>query len=153
MEKKIQVPEGMLKAGIEAWRMDLPLSTFPSVTAANTTQMILEAALRWLSRNPILPTVEQACVLRRFSLSVDQSYNARETTAAACMGVAVEWQLIMFLAPEPEVPEAIKDLLENHDAVHYGFTSDTAKKAILEAYRRGQNSVRDVAAPWNRGVK
>ena len=58
MEKKIVVPEGMLSAVTEV----LPLHVRVQLSAMMGfpgVQRMLEAALRWLSENPILPTVAQ----------------------------------------------------------------------------------------------
>ncbi len=50
-----------------------------------------------------------------------------------------------FLAPEPEVPEAIKDLLTMSDSLH--------NEHVLEAYRRGMADGRDKDTPFERGVR
>lgn len=63
---------------------------------------------------------------------------------------ATEWQRRMFLAPEQEVPEALKDLLIEDENYVPPQTVDTSKgmwlrtfnQIVIEAYRRGQkNSV------------
>ena len=55
---------------------------------------------------------------------------------------AIEWQRQMYLAPEPEVPEEISDLLYRHPK---GFSDnfigmDQADENTREAYRRGKES-------------
>lgn len=130
-DKKIVVPQGMRKAVINA-----------GVFA--TTDEQLEAALCWLSENPIVPTMAQ--------------YDAigDEMTRAGYQftpwNFAIAWQRRMFLAPEPMVPEAVKDLLcpdlgretftgEVYQASHWLSTNDAeVNRRILEAFRRGQAS-------------
>ncbi len=56
----------------------------------------------------------------------------------------VEWQRRIFLAPEPEIPEEIKDLLSPTDpitgvALLTGLT-EHGKSVIIEAYRRGKEA-------------
>ncbi len=111
MEKRYVIPEGMLKAALDAQQMRCD----PVISKVG-----LEAAIRWLAENPIVPDRETADRL------------------IACRGIHseadpfAEWQRRMFLAPEPEVPEAIKDLLTMSDSPH--------NEHVLEAYRRGKAS-------------
>ena len=56
MSKKIVVPEGMLKAAIEARYNGKPT---PNLIHVDQVRVIVEAALLWLSDNPIVPTDEQ----------------------------------------------------------------------------------------------
>jgi hypothetical protein len=47
----------------------------------------------------------------------------------------------MFLAPDPEVPMEIEDiLLDGADFVHGQKHADEANKNVIEAFRRGQKS-------------
>jgi hypothetical protein len=121
MEKKYVVPEGMLQCAVEAMK-EPGGSKFRSTEQWAATG--LEAAIRWLAENPIVPTKEQIDQIDYF---LDGEPNFVESHA-------VEWQRRMFLAPEPEAPDAVKDL---YDEAPPG---GTAQKAIIEAYRRGQNS-------------
>lgn len=122
MSKRIVVPEGMLKVALDSWsvsgRVQLHPNTIASIGAS------LEAALLWLSENPIVPTEEQWKAMNNERQWPD-SVGRRQWLVA-------EWQRRMFLAPEPEVPEEIADLL-------VGVHPDVAPIA-LEAYRRGQRS-------------
>ena len=118
MQKKIIVPEGMKKAFHDALFHTLEVDE----------DNALEAAFRWLSENPIVPTHDQ----------IDEMQIACDLPAFAHHGferICEEWQRRMFLAPIPEVLEAIRDLYENN-----GPNSPRWKAAILEAYRRGQES-------------
>lgn len=121
-EKRYIVPEGMLKAGIVgAGRCVAPV------------ERILEAALRWLSENPIEATYQdwqQFCV---------------EHPRAGVEPFPAWWQRRMVLAPEPEVPEAVKDLLYDPTV---GPTKIGRNDAIFEAFRRGQN-FRHNTDRWN----
>jgi hypothetical protein len=80
-EHRTVVPKGMFQAAKESFWMKTP----ESLEAA------LEAALRWLSENPIMPTREQA------SYMYDGHRGAHDETVQFCM---TEWQRRMFLAPE-----------------------------------------------------
>ena len=131
-EKRYVVPEQMRLAVAQAVHLECGRVDYhPQIRVA------LEAAVRWLAENPVLPTDEQ--IRELFSLTnhkVDcASYRERE----------YEWQRRMFLAPEPEVPEAVKDLLwdsANLVAKNVGIFGDVpvqVDKNIIEAYRRGRN--------------
>ena len=93
-ESKIVVPEKMLKAASAAMRGPITnLSDF------------LEAALRWLSENPIVPTREQ---MRSISDAVNREFADADTEMIECMeDLCIEWQRRMFLAPE--VPDGCVD--------------------------------------------
>lgn len=98
-EKKYIVPEGMLKAVEGRYRMVYSSGFNPPVVRAN-----LEAALRWLSENPIVPTDQQ-------EMEIYKKYISTVSDKAYPIYLLKEWQRRMFLAPEPEVPEAVKDIL------------------------------------------
>lgn len=125
-EKKIVVPEGMLVSALAhyqnvsraAWSDDM----------YKVVRGTLEASLRWLSENPIVPTDEQWRTLNEERQWPDNSNRRRRSV--------IEWQRRMFLAPEPEIPEAIKDLLE----WDCDWGSNYLKDYILEAFRRGQKA-------------
>jgi hypothetical protein len=115
--KNYIVPQGMLQAAKDASDGIDPEGYFlhgPMV-----------AAIKWLSNNPIRPTVDQVKDIGRILAKDKDKY---ETSS----DFAVEWQRRMFLAPEPKVPQAIKDL--------YVHGLHDFKAAILEAYNRGRNS-------------
>lgn len=120
IEKKIVVPGGMLDAA-------LPFCD-------NQMHSALEAALRWLSENPIAPNDEQVgrmwCAKNKLPF---------EGTDWVRWG-ASEWQRRMFLAPEPEVPEAVKNLLWDEEVCDAASPRWKINEQIIEAYRRGQQS-------------
>ena len=82
----IKIPEGMLKAAENA-----ALSGMPMPRGGSLLPKILEAALRWLSENPIVPTDEQ----------IHDMYS-RECEAGISFTLVArfiaEWQRRMFLA-------------------------------------------------------
>lgn len=116
-EKKYVVPEGMLKAAEKRLKTCYGLADF--------AQMILEIAIRWLAENPIVPTLEQVEKISSVVMKSD-----RRGTA----DYYVEFQRIMFLAPEPDPDEPIKDLLGKAMA----YTADCLSERVREAYRRGK---------------
>lgn len=102
-EKRIVVPDGMLKAATEqAGYLYGDLTVFVN---GMTLDGVLAAALRWLSEHPMVPTI--ADIARLHS-------ECRLTTAQRNdfldQAVIVEWQRRMFFAPEPEVPQEAIDV-------------------------------------------
>jgi hypothetical protein len=127
-EKKIVVPTGMLKAAMN--------SIQPSVLVG-TISVSLKAALLWLSENPPVPTFR----------TVDECGSAGMCSADGLDGEfcrtkdVIEWQRLMFVAPEPEVLEEIKDLMlsqQSHPKLE-GF-KDELNLRMIEAFRRGQKA-------------
>lgn len=121
-EKKIKVPEGMLKAAREATRQWL------------LTEVALEAALRWLSENPIVPTDEQYSDLSAELVKYNYSLPSMKFAA-------IEWQRRMFLASEPEIPEEVRDF-HAWAEVYFGSHPEleNIKDNFMKAYRRGKES-------------
>ena len=90
-EERFIVPEGMLKAAIDA----------SGITNHITIAKAVKAVLGWLSKNPIVPTEEQATAL---FASIEHPVGATgEGWGKVASDIAVEWQRRCFLAPEPEV--------------------------------------------------
>lgn len=125
-EKKYLVPEGMLEAFLHEENHD------GTKWDDEVLNAMLAAALRWLAENPIVPTDEQIRAL--------WSEVCKSTPGSYKHGL-VEWQRRMFLAAEPEIPEAVKDLMWERVGFA-GFTNDreSYNDNILEAYRRGRIS-------------
>jgi len=101
-EKRYKVPDGMLEAAVEAWRMpgfDGFDDGLPHVAATNTTRMILEAALRWLAEHPVVPTDEQMYKLLGSSMVATDRF--------AVEHALIRWQRQMFIAPPEPEPEPI----------------------------------------------
>lgn len=138
---KIKVPDGMSRAAIraasQAWDagdLKIVYPPYPNEPFYNHSTVILEAALLWLSENPIAPTDKQF-----FDLSSDVG-----DVRMRC----VEWQRRMFLAPEPEIPEAIAYLWwsecetqrtpdENSVSVH---ARKLHNRQLIEAFRAGEKA-------------
>ena len=96
-EKRYVVPAGMLRVAMEHINMAMP----ESVSQSYHVKQGLEAAVRWLAENPVLPTVDQVRSISAESIGVGYARDVQ---------VCAEWQRRMFLAPAPEIPEEIKDL-------------------------------------------
>jgi len=91
-DPKINVPEGMLEAA--------HVCCDEQVISRSVCPFILEAALRWLAENPIVPTAWQYHNEMDFDSDPEDIGDPRYKTACALIA---EWQRRMFLAPEPEV--------------------------------------------------
>jgi hypothetical protein len=110
-EKKIVVPDGMLKAVNAEWRRGVQLLG------------LLEAALRWLSEHPVVPTDDESRTLLHFLRHRAHA----ETTAndiSLTQRIVNEWQRIMFRAERREMHPILKEWLA--DAESKGV--DTATK-------------------------
>jgi len=141
-EPKYKVPDGMLEAARMVHRGPAIFTVSPT-----TVREIVEAALRWLAENPIVPTEQQERALDdAWMRSKRDTLDMAHKFAHASAFGAVEWQRRMFLAPEPEVlkvPEKIKDLLLTVEDCMYGSAQtleNEIRGKIIEAYRRGQQS-------------
>lgn len=120
-DTKYVVPEEGLKvAQREALGADFPTLDFMRLGIA--------AFIRWQSENLIVPSHEQ--VIHLCEIFANRSVISYCDSVRA---VAIEWLRIMYLAPEPEVPKEIKDLL----------CGGNIKTLITEAYRRGKQSKGD----------
>jgi hypothetical protein len=128
-EKRYVVPDGMFMESMLAVWASKPngkpdISERVSAEIEAEFKTAITAAIRWLAENPITPTREQCQSMYASSNHPNGSW--QETKL-----IALEWQRRMFLAPEPEVPESIRDLYESSSSQRW-------KEAILDAYRRGQ---------------
>lgn len=136
-EKKIVIPEGMLAAAIKGG----------SAQTSGQQCIVrdgLEAALRWLSENPLCldgsidADIQDSLVNMR---GIDRSIITRELIAC----ILTLGQSRMFLAPEPEVPQEITDLLCDRSGGGQAVTSmedaqNSVDARIVEAFRRGQKA-------------
>ena len=141
MDGKILIPEGMLKAATA--HVDMKTQTGDAVF--HNIKTGLEAALLWLSKNPIVPTYEQIESLLKICV---QNVPGKNGMTLYQKEFCKEWQRIMFLSPDPEVPEEIKDLLYceqdrigiHGDPVHASKLIWESDRRAIEAYHRGQRS-------------
>lgn len=122
---KITVPPEMLKAAKDAWMICADYPCDPE-RFRSTVLPVLEASLRWLSENPIVPSVSECQKMQSYLHDITADHGPQPLIA--------EWQRRMFLTPE--VPEEIADLLTSIDVIQK--ENRWAYDAILEAYRRGQ---------------
>ena len=93
MKIKIVVPKGMLEAAASA--------TF--LNEENGLEKVIEAALRWLSEHPIMPSTEQLLRMSRQYIDAKRS-EIDEEMILFIKHLVCAWQCRMFLAPKPEVP-------------------------------------------------
>ena len=132
-EKKCIVPKGMLEAARTGWR-------FTVLDPVDDLEKCLEAALCWLSENPIVPTEDAA-------REIGKKFSNQPSSIDFVRQVCTEFQRYMFIAPEPEVPEEIQDLLYV-DAVTFKLPNGNSflgsmashNEAVIEAYRRGKKA-------------
>ena len=126
-EKKYVVPQGMLDAAYQYC---------PASFAMPAVRSMLESSLRWLSENPVVPTVEESKELWRTSGAAVELTESKRASI-----YATEWQRRMFLVEEDRVPEEIKDMLLGiSEELNPTVTGNEHNAAVIEAYRRGQKS-------------
>ena len=143
MENKIVVPEGMFEAGYKAACLVTNKSANSAVTMA-----VIEAALSHLKENPMVPTEVQGEQIYAGACAFSDRYGKYKVTAAGYVQfICEEWQRRMFLAPEPEVPKEIADLMISVEGVAAAGPAQSIAAAVkelnaktIEAYRRGRNS-------------
>jgi hypothetical protein len=126
---KVTVPEGIQTAFDDA------------LDAGFSTDAALEAALRELAKNPIVPSADEVERMHLYG-GLD---NGAVTEVRQIQNYIREWQCRMFLAPCPEVSGPITTEEKRALAGIYLDSSDvytprdTEQNAwVLEAYRRGQ---------------
>lgn len=90
---KIAIPEGMLKAAMDAGD--------PSSLLIIPHRRMLEAAVRWLSENPIVPTDDQMLKLYEDMSVINDGHFTFRTV--------VEWQRRMFVVQESEIRKFVID--------------------------------------------
>ena len=107
MEKKIVIPEGMLTAAWQA--VSSKMKTYipgHGPGELHIARIAVEASLRWLLDNPIVPTKEQLRSLAKECVKLSNSLNGYN----GWIWMITEWQRRMLLAPGPDVPEAVSKL-------------------------------------------
>jgi hypothetical protein len=130
---KYLVPDGMKQAAALAWRQTP--AVYGGEAALNAG---LEAALRWQAENPRVPTLAETEVMRR-------QFHCTDKPLQVYQNVAVEWQLRMYRAPEPQMPAAIKDM---QGIYLLGLSSQRELDILvdqikMEAYNRGLKDGKD----------
>lgn len=126
-EKKYVVPREMMNAAIAGYARCVGMGSFDRFGI----EWAVEAALRWLAENPIVPSHEQIYDMEKEHVNPNIRW------------MLIEWQRQMFLAPDPDSP--IKDLIFDSPSGipvvlsdHSVSVSDDVNSRIREAYRRGQ---------------
>jgi len=131
-EKKYVIPEGMLNVAIFALA-----SNWDFFDTKHCTERVLEAAVCWLAENPIVPTMRQADEILSPLCGIPSNRVSGRLSNAA-VEVAVEWQRRMFLASEPEIPEAVKDMMwQDIGGSVPDHKIDEHNRDVAEAYQRG----------------
>jgi len=132
-EGRIVVPEGITG---RVFLMLRKLNDYPHPDSKECGKLLVVAVAvceefaRALIESPITPTRSQ----------LDAMYDSMKTVGDAAEYMAVEWQRRMFLAPEPEIPEDVKDLLRGTLPNGGYCVSEEVGKLVIEAYRRGQKA-------------
>ena len=107
MSDKYVVPEEGMKAAIDAAGQTVKGCPWQEIVST-----ALEAFIRWQSENPPAPTDEQ---IREAAKKADPRGDWKVATSFLTdyRNFLMLWERIMYLAPEPTVPEEIEDLLHN----------------------------------------
>jgi len=145
MSKKIVVPEGILSAVITAIgkkrleRFDHLAQRDGELWPAETIQITLETALNWLSD-------ELESMLKDDPYLSDhyRSESLNENAVRTGFNNAIRTVRSIFVAPEPEAPEQVKDLLcaVTHTDEESYFRPDIYNQRIIEAFNRGRGGAR-----------
>ena len=123
-DKKYVVPEDGFNVACKA---------IPFSFVAWHQRLALEAFIRWQSESPRVPSV-------RDIQEMVAAFNGQSLEQSDCLRsfLPIEWQRRMYLAPEPEVPEEIKDLLVN--PVIGAINGEQINDRVLQAFQRGKAS-------------
>lgn len=126
-ERKVVVPKEMLQAAEKAGLQGEYMIGGPFLVSM---EVAIEAALRWLAENPIVPTLADV-----------KEFHSPETLQLSYHGqlqeACVRWQRRMFLAPEPEQrPDLIG--IANKLTSNANWRSSDLYHALLEEFRMGQ---------------
>ena len=143
MDGKIKVPEGMLKAATE----HVDMKNYTGSVVFGNIKTGLEAALLWLSKNPIVPSDEQINKLwESWAVPLDPSAKGLGVYGPSRDQIrftSIEWQRRMFFDHEPEVRPFVKAFTRAFQGVT--LTTQEADYIVDE--------VSTVAHGWNRGQR
>ena len=128
-EKRYVVPEGMLEFGYDAWMI---YGDYPAHDPARrkVVEQMLERMIKWQGEHPQKATEKFAKEMIDECQFLPAALGYHRALIAFAIIVAEKWQRRAYLAPETQVPEAVKDLL-------FSSGDGEADHRILEAYRRG----------------
>lgn len=127
-ERKIIPPDDMIEAV-----MRRHISRWDSAMSREQVEIVLVAALTWLAENPLMPTPNNISPLLKAA-----SLSNNNATSGIVTSIVRVWQQTAFLAPEPVIPEEIKDLLLSDD--YRPLVTMGINERIAEAFRRGQKA-------------
>lgn len=159
--KRIVVPEGMLRAAClvglcRAYGSSSPIppdevqgliSDMAVTDKREKVLPVLEAALCWLSENPIVPkTYDELPTIGYISHSLawgtkgtpEYEQKRQENYLDGMRRLLVEWQRRMFLDPELEIPDDVVRMLQEKQILfgpEYYLT-----RLCVEAYRLGKKA-------------
>lgn len=118
---KYKVPEGMWEAAAKNWR-----NIYGHGSHHGEISTVIEAALLWLDDE-----------LKKMDVPNITAWQAGRNATLADIRK-------LFIVPEPEASEAVKDLMWSavpaNDGSRGSTTVEQAESRILEAYRRGRKS-------------
>ena len=139
-ENKYVIPSGGCNAAFKAVGDLKPLKGWGKITETQTILETLKAFIRWQDD-------ELAKMIKGNPYLNDRFYRSEslnENNVRTGFNEAITMVRHMYLAPEPEVPEEIQDLLYSHTIGAYrpeGTEAlDQIDGRIIEAYRRGQKA-------------
>lgn len=133
IETKVLVPEGMRLEADEAIFEFRRQRQNRDLLGGVIRDITLEAALRWLSEYPMIPTDADMDTWGTLPPITDGR--------SAIKDFADWWGRRMFRAPQPDVPE-VEDLMwHGHASSDRPQDCDAHNERILEAFRRGRKSV------------
>ena len=130
-QKKIKVPEGMLKAARDGISASVEKYGFG---ASEAVGMCLKAALLWLSENPISPTIDQIGQMEKAQVE-----GRIPRPPISLIGIITEWQRRMFLELEPEISPTAQTIIRSMRGVT--LSPSDADAILIEIFR--------VAHGWN----
>lgn len=123
-ERKIIVPEGMLKAAQQ--------KNCTCADCAAVFRDMLEHALLWLSENPIMPTEDEGNQM----LGCPSEYHQMELRDLAIRG-AVEWQRRMFFAPASPYDDLFEHIFKASSPEVYRVDIYAPGGGLLASRKRG----------------
>lgn len=130
MSDKLAIPQVIRDAVHNA------LASYPAASnTGHAAEIACEAFARALKEHPCPPTWEQVHEMQKDSPASDPK--------ELWIWICAEWPRCMFDAPEPEVPDGIRDMMLDAsapDSEHCFFKPSVYNERIIEAYRRGKES-------------
>jgi hypothetical protein len=121
---------------------DFLLKVADKCGSSPTVRQCCTAFAEVLAENPIVPSIEDinaiGCAWFKF-FDPDMDDPQHKSFRDGMLRALDLFQRRMFLSPEPEVPEAIKDLLVD-DGTGWTVAGANANEKIIEAFRRGRRS-------------